>query len=237
MIPSREEIAKLLVCEDDEPTRELLCSRLELDRYRVLPAATASDALRHARYDRPDLLLLDLELPDAHGIDVLRTIRGGDDERPRLDRDLPIIVVTGYGAEEDRVRGLNEGADDYLVKPYSYGELLARIAKVLERRRPLRGDLLRADDIVVDRVRHLVTVAGRPCRLSRKEFSLLEVLASEPDRVFTKQDLLERIWSYNPAERTRTLDAHASRLRRKLDPAHGRYVVNVWAVGYKLVDS
>jgi len=123
MLPRREEIASLVVCEDDETTLELLCDHLAADRFGVLPAPTASDALRLCRYNHPDLLLLDLGLPDAHGLDVLREIRQADGVEARFDPRLPVIVLTGRGGATDTVRGLESGADDYLTKPFRYGEL------------------------------------------------------------------------------------------------------------------
>lgn len=225
----------VIVCEDDDATRELLSSNLALDRFRVLPAEDASAALRHSKYDHPDLILLDIALPDSNGIEVLRTIRAADGATSRHDPTVPILLITGRGEQADRVRGLNEGADDYLVKPFSYPELLARMHSVLRRCRGQGGSLLRAGEVVVDRARHQATVNGRPCTLSRKEFDLLAMLATEPGRVFTKRELLEGVWGHSDVCGTRTLDAHASRLRRKLDPA-GRYVINVWGVGYRLED-
>ncbi|HET9184612.1 MAG TPA: response regulator, partial [Solirubrobacterales bacterium] len=123
MLPRREEIASLVVCEDDATTLDLLCEHLAADRFEVLPAPTASDALRLCRYNHPDLLLLDLGLPDAHGLDVLREIRGADGIEAPFDPRLPVIVLTGRSGDTDRVRGLDSGADDYVVKPFRYPEL------------------------------------------------------------------------------------------------------------------
>src|SRR4051794_21234628 len=127
MLPQREEIATVVVCEDDETTLELLCDHLTADRYAALPAPSASDALRHCRYKQPDLLLLDLALPDASGLDVLRQIRGSAGAEARFDPQLPVIVLSGLGDDDERVRGFECGADDYLVKPVHYPELRARI--------------------------------------------------------------------------------------------------------------
>src|SRR5262249_3577572 len=131
MLPQRREIASLVVCEDDAPTLELICDNLTADRFCVLPAPNASDALRCCSYNHPDLLLLDLSLPDASGLDVLREIREADGVTSRFDPGLPVIVFTGCGSDEDRVRGLEAGADDYLVKPLFYPELRARVGAVL----------------------------------------------------------------------------------------------------------
>jgi DNA-binding response OmpR family regulator len=238
MLPHRQEIASLVVCEDDTPTLELLCDNLVADRFRVLPAPSASDALRLCRYNHPDLLLLDLTLPDACGLDVLREIREADGVHSRFNPRLPVIIVTGRGADEDRVRGLETGADDLIVKPYSYPELRARIGAVLRRGANRDEGPRRVGEIVIDVVRRRVWVGDREVQLSRKEFGLLRALASDPSRVFSKRELLKDVWGYrNPADRTRTLDSHASRLRRKLDPEHARYVVNCWGYGYRLVDG
>jgi DNA-binding response OmpR family regulator len=237
MLPQRREIANLVVCEDDAPTLELLCDNLVADRFGVLPAPSASDALRLCRYNQPDLLLLDLSLPDASGLDVLREIRGADGVSSRFDPSLPVIVLTGLGSDEDRVRGLEIGADDYMVKPLSYPELRARIGAVLRRGAGGREGPIRVGEIVVDPARRKAWVGEREVALSNKEFGLLRVLAGDPSRVFTKQELLEAVWGYRSPTRTRTLDSHASRLRRKLDPQSGRYVVNCWGYGYRLLDG
>jgi len=237
MLPQREEIASLVVCEDDAPTLELLCDHLVADRFGVLPAPNASDALRLCRYNHPDLLLLDLTLPDASGLDVLREIREADGVTSRFDPGLPVIVLTGRGADADRVRGLDSGADDYVVKPFSYSELRARIGAVLRRGSAGREGPCRVGEVVVDPARRKVWVGEREVALSNKEFGLLRVLATDPLRVFSKRELLESVWGYRSPARTRTLDSHASRLRRKLDPEHGRFVINVWGYGYRLVDG
>src|SRR3954452_12228730 len=127
MLPQREEIASLVVCEDDDVTLDLLCEHLAADRFGVMPAPSASDALRLCRYNQPDLLLLDLSLPDASGLDVLREIREADGIDRRFDPGLPVIVLSGRGDHTDRIRGLNAGADDYLTKPFNMEELRARI--------------------------------------------------------------------------------------------------------------
>jgi DNA-binding response OmpR family regulator len=237
MLPQKREIASVVVCEDDTPTLELLCDHLVADRFGVLPAPSASDALRLCRYKQPDLMLLDLSLPDASGLDVLQEIREADGVVSRFDPRLPVIVLTGRGSDEDRVRGLEFGADDYVVKPFHYGELRARIAAVLRRVEQRRNGPLRVGDIVVDPGRRRAWVGGREVRLSKKEFSLLRVLVADPHRVFSKRELLGEVWGYRTPTKTRTLDSHASRLRRKLDPESARFVINCWGVGYRLIDG
>ena len=237
MLPQRQEIDSIVVCEDDAVTLELLCDHLVADRYGVLPAPSASDALRLCRYNTPDLLLLDLSLPDASGLDVLREIRGADGIESRFDPQLPVIVLTGRGAQTDRVRGFAAGADDYLTKPFDLEELRARIGAVLRRRRSRRDGPMRIGELVVDPLCRRVMAGEREVPLAKKEFSLLNVLARDPTRVFTKAELLREVWGYSSPGKTRTLDSHASRLRRKLDPEHSRYVVNCWGIGYRLVDG
>jgi DNA-binding response OmpR family regulator len=235
MLPEREEIASLVVCEDDDVTLDLLCEHLAADRFGVMPAPCASDALRLCRYNQPDLLLLDLSLPDASGLDVLREIREADGIDSRFDPRLPVIVLSGRNSETDRVRGLDSGADDYLVKPFRYPELRARIGAVLRRRSHPQDGPRRVGDLVVDPVRRRVTVGEREVHLTNKEFDLLRALSSDPTRVFTKQELLDAVWAYKGPSKTRTLDSHASRLRRSLDPEKGRFVINCWGIGYRLI--
>jgi DNA-binding response OmpR family regulator len=238
MLPKREEIATVVVCEDDTATLDLLCDHLTADRFEVLPAPSATDALRLCRYNHPDLLLLDLGLPDASGLDVLREIRNADGVDSRYDPHLPIIVLTGRGGGTDRVRGLDLGADDYVQKPYSYDELRARITAVLRRGHSRHAGPVRVGEMMIDPSRRKVTVGDREVHLAKKEFTLLRVLASDPTRVFSKDELLRDVWGFRtPAGKTRTLDSHASRLRRKLDPEHHKYVVNCWGIGYRLVEG
>jgi DNA-binding response OmpR family regulator len=237
MLPERRALATVVVCEDDEATLELLCDHLEADRYLPLPAPSASDALRLCHYKQPDLLILDLLLPDAAGLDVLREIRNADGATSKFDPSLPVVIVSGRGVEHDRVRGLREGADDYLVKPLHYPELAARIARILARRDGRREGPCRIGELAIDPATRKVRVAGELVELAAKEFALLRALAADPRRVFTKEELLRDVWGYRSLGRTRTLDSHASRLRRKLDPEHSRFVHNCWGVGYRLIDG
>jgi DNA-binding response OmpR family regulator len=237
VLPEAKQLATVVVCEDDEATLELLCDHLIADRYEALPAPSASDALRLCHYKQPDLMLLDLLLPDAPGLDVLREVRAADGATSKFDPELPVIVLSGRGGEHDRVRGLREGADDYIAKPVHYPELVARVAAVLRRRRGPREGPRRVGDLVIDPATRTVQVGERPVELANKEFALLRALASDPTRVFTKEELLRDVWDFRSLGRTRTLDSHASRLRRKLDPEHSRFVVNCWGVGYRLIDG
>jgi DNA-binding response OmpR family regulator len=149
VLPNVEEIATVVVCEDDDPTRELLCDQLTADRYRALPAPSASDALRLCGYNHPDLMLLDLGLPDAPGIDVLREIRSSGE---RFDPELPVLVLSGRSSEADRLRGFEAGADDFLQKPFHYPELLARVSAVLRRRNGARRGPIQIGDLTVDEI-------------------------------------------------------------------------------------
>ena len=228
--PETRRLGTVVVCDDDEATLELLCDHLTADSYEALAAPSASDALRLCHFKQPDLMLLDLLLPDAPGLDVLREVRQADGATSRYDPELPVIVLSGRGSEHDRVRGLREGADDYVVKPVHYPELAARMAAVLRRRRGAREGPRRVGDLVIDPATRSVRVGGRPVELANKEFALLRALASDPTRVFTKEELLRDVWDFRSLGRTRTLDSHASRLRRKLDPEHARFVVNCWGV-------
>jgi DNA-binding response OmpR family regulator len=175
-------------------------------------------------------------LPDASGLDVLREIRATDGSNGRFDPGLPVVVLSGRGSPADRVRGLSEGADDYLVKPFAIEELIARLRAVLRRRSQRRQGPRRIGELFVDPSTREVTVGGRRVELANKEFALLRALAAEPTRVFSKEELLRDVWGFRSMGRTRTLDSHASRLRRKLDPEAARFVVNCWGVGYRLIE-
>jgi DNA-binding response OmpR family regulator len=237
MLPSAEPEATVVVCEDDPPTLDLLCDHLHADRFEALAAPSAADALRLCHYNNPDLLLLDIRLPDASGLDVLREIRASAGPTGRFDPVLPVIVLSGRSTDVDRVRGFSEGADDYVVKPFHYQEVAARIRAVLRRRDARREGPRRIGDLFIDPSRRKVRVADREVALANKEFTLLRALAADPHRVFTKEELLRDVWGFRSMGRTRTLDSHASRLRRKLDPEAGRYVVNCWGVGYRLIED
>jgi DNA-binding response OmpR family regulator len=156
----------------------------------------------------------------------------------RLDPDVPVIVLTGRASEADRVRGFARGADDYLVKPFHYGELLGRVRAVIRRGegRPQRG-IVRVGELTLDPATRAVRLAGRPVHLSAKEFALLQALAEEPTRVRSKNELLRNVWGYISIGQTRTVDAHACRLRKKLGGTGRPWVVNVRGVGYRLTEA
>ena len=230
--------ATIRVVEDDDATRTFLADNLCADGYDLLVADCASIGLTLLERKFPDLALIDVGLPDGSGLELLRRVRSADGLASRLNPDMPLIVVSGRATELDRVRGFDRGADDYVCKPFSYPELRGRVAALLRRadHRPARGRL-RAGHLEVDPPSREVRLRGERVALSQKEFALLRTLASDPTRVFTKEELLRTIWGYRARGSTRTLDSHACRLRHKL-AAHGdRYVVNVWGVGYRLVDA
>jgi DNA-binding response OmpR family regulator len=231
-------LAPLLIVEDDELTRAFLVEHLAADGYDPIEAATleeAHDALERAS---PSLVLSDLTLPDGSGLDLVARIRAADGIVSRVDPLTPVLLLTGRGAEMDRVRGFEKGADDYVVKPFSYAELRLRIAGLLRRAdgRPESG-VVRVGELVVDPSRRTVTVRGDAVSLTQKEYALLLALVREPTRVFAKDELLKTVWGFRSAGITRTIDSHACRLRRKLGHAGDEFVVNVWGVGYRLVDA
>ncbi|MBX5469614.1 MAG: response regulator transcription factor [Thermoleophilaceae bacterium] len=227
----------LLVVEDDEGTAAFLADNLAADGFEVATAAGAGEAIRAIEVRHPDLVVLDLMLADGSGLAVLDHVRAADGLASRVDPELPVIVVSGRGAEVDRVRGLSRGADDYLVKPFSYAELLARVRGLLRRSRPRRSQgVIRVGELTLDPARRTVMLSGEPVTLAPKEFALLHALAQDPERVHLKHDLLRDVWGYRSIGSTRTLDAHACRLRRKLSRSPRPFVLNVRGVGYRLTE-
>jgi DNA-binding response OmpR family regulator len=230
--------ATLLLVEDDPVLRTFLADNLTADGFELILADTLRDGLRELQYKRPDLAIVDLGLPDGSGLDLIGRVRAADGIASRLDPALPLVVLSGRSSELDRVRGLERGADDFVVKPFSYPELRLRIAAVLRRTRRRRGlGRLRIGDLELDPTSREVRLRGRRIELSQKEFALLRALAAEPTRVWTKSELLRDVWGFRSLGTTRTLDSHACRLRRKLAAEGDRFVINVWGVGYRLVDG
>jgi len=228
----------LLIVEDDGPTAAFLADNLTADGFAVATAGGAGEGLRAIEVRHPSLVLLDIALEDGSGLELLDRVRSADGMASRLDPDVPVIVVTGRSSEADRVRGFARGADDYLVKPFHYGELLGRIRAVIRRAegRPQRG-IVRVGELTLDPVTRAVRLAGRPVHLSVKEFALLQALAEEPTRVRSKNELLRDVWGYLSIGQTRTVDAHACRLRKKLAGTARPWVVNVRGVGYRLTEA
>jgi DNA-binding response OmpR family regulator len=219
----------VLVAELEPETGDYLGRQLRDDGFDVLGAARRSEALDLAERARPDLVLLaELEL-------CLR-LRRGEPGRT-WDRNVPVIVLAQSSDPVDRVRALDRGADDVIGRPFAYEELLARIRAVLRRTSSANGEVLVAGELVVDRRTRRVSVRDNVVALSAKEFELLARLAVEPSRVFTKEELLREVWGFRALGRTRTLESHASRLRRKINIGErDHYVVNVWGVGYRLLE-
>ena len=229
----------LLLAETEPGTRGFLERHLTDDGFHVLGAGAGGEALDLAEQARPDLLLLSARL-DESVVELCKRLREGEPGRS-WDRDVPVIVLGQPESDPvDRVRALSRGADDFVSTPFHYEELLARIHAVLRRSAARAGgELLRVHDVEIDLRTRRVRVAGVPVLLAGKELQLLVKLAEDPTRVWTKEELLREVWGFRSQGRTRTLDSHASRLRRKLNlPGLDRaYVLNVWGVGYRLVDD
>jgi DNA-binding response OmpR family regulator len=229
----------VLIVEDHIATRRFLADNLSADGFTVLEAATLADAHRLIAGGAPSLIVLDLGLPDGDGLDLLSVLRDGSPDGPgAAGSGLPVLVLSGRADEVDRVRGLERGADDFLAKPFGYLELRARIHALLRRAtRAPRAQPIRVATLELDPAAHEVRVEGRAVHLSRKEFALARMLASAPTRTFGREELLREVWGYRSPGRTRTLDTHAHRLRRKLSAGRVAFVVNVWGVGYRLCDE
>jgi DNA-binding response OmpR family regulator len=222
----------LLLAEREAEDRTFLERHLRSDGFDVVGVAAGGEALELAERARPDLVLLGNPLADAPALEVCSRIRAWDER-------LPVIILDGGEADTiDRIRAFDRGCDDWLARPFDYEELLARIRAVLRRAAPDHGGRIRAGAIAVDRATRRVCVDGTGVPLAGKEFELLCKLASDPTRVFTKEQLLRDVWGFRSAARTRTVDSHASRLRRKLAAAGGgECVINIWGVGYKLLEA
>ena len=232
-----EEQPLILVVEDDEATAAFLADNLIADGFRVARAASVGEGLRAIEVRQPRLVparsgARRAERPGAAGPRAV-----GRRLATRIDPQLPVMVLTGRAGEADRVRSLNRGADDHLCKPFLYAELLARMRAVLRRTEVRRGlGTRRVGELTVDPLTRTVRLADRTIELSAKEFALLQALAEQPTRVFLKQELLRDVWGFRSAGNTRTLDAHACRLRKKLTPSMRPFVINVRGVGYKLTE-
>jgi DNA-binding response OmpR family regulator len=231
-------VPTILVVEDDALTRTFLADNLTADGYELLEAGSASEGARLLRTAFPDVAIVDLGLPDGDGLELLQLVREADHAASRIDPELPLLVLSGRVSELDRLRGFERGCDDYLVKPFSYQELRARVAALLRRtrHRPHLGRL-KVGSLEIDPLSRQVWLRGEPLSLSKKEFALLRALASEPTRVFTREELLRGVWGFRSMGATRTLDSHAYRLRGKVNAAGDRFIINVWGVGYRLLDG
>lgn len=220
--------SKILIVDDEANVRQLVRSYLGKEGYQVLEAADGASALTLARREKPDLVVLDLMLPEVDGLEVARILRG--------ESDVFILMLTARTEESDKLIGLGIGADDYLTKPFSPRELVARVKAMLRRSEKTAPSVLRAGDIEVDPERHEARVAGQPLELTSKEFEILAELAANPGIVYSREKLLENVWGYDYFGDERVVDVHMAKLRKKLedDPASPRRLVTVRGVGYKL---
>jgi DNA-binding response OmpR family regulator len=229
-------VAKVLVVDDEPNIREVVGLYLRRDGHAVVSAGDGDEALRLYRQTQPDLVVLDLMLPGLSGLEVCR--------RLQVSRRVPLIMLTAKGEEEDRIVGLGVGADDYVIKPFSPRELAARVEAVLRRVNETQTvseaeKVLVFDELEIDPNTREVTVRGEPVALRAREFDLLYHLASQPKRVFTRDQLMEVVWGYTFAAETSTVTVHMRRLREKIegDPTQPRYLHTVWGVGYRFVDQ
>lgn len=241
----------ILVVDDEDTVREMLEYNLKREGFRVVAAAEGSEAVRLAYAEKPDLIVLDIMLPGMSGFDVCRAVR--------KELNMPILMLSAREEEIDKVLGLELGADDYLTKPFSLREMLARVRAMLRRSQTLASQAavkqvpisgtgsyildtetpprLVAGDLTIDLAQHTVTLAGRQVSLKPKEFDLLSFLAAHTMQVFTRETLLTRVWGYDYPGSKRTVDVHVSGLRTKLeqDPAQPQFIETVMSVGYKFV--
>ncbi|HZA59453.1 MAG TPA: response regulator transcription factor [Solirubrobacterales bacterium] len=220
---------EILLVEDETAITEPLAEALEREGFSARVAGTAADGLRMAAESAPDLVLLDIGLPDGSGLDVCRELR--------REGEVPVIMLTARGSEADRVAGLELGADDYVVKPFSAREVTARVRAVLRRATASAGsrERIAIGDLELDTGRHTATLSGEQLELSRKEFELLRTLMERAGNVITRQALIEDVWDMNWFGSTKTLDVHMSGLRKKLgdDAADPRYIHTVRGVGFR----
>ena len=223
-------VARILVVDDEPKIVQLVRDYLERAGFAVFTARDGNEALMRARQERPDLIVLDLGLPELDGLEVTR--------RLRRDSGVPIIMLTARHEETDKVVGLELGADDYVTKPFSPRELEARVRAVLRRQSRDQDDLLRAGDLILNVPRLRTDVAGRGVSLTATEFELLAALARQPGRVFTRAQLLDAIHGVAFDSYERAIDAHVKNIRRKIepDPRTPRYLLTVYGVGYRLAD-
>jgi len=222
---------RVLVVDDDAKTVELVKLYLKRDGYRVLTACDGIEALRLAREGHPDLIVLDLMLPGIDGLEICRTLR--------TESDVPVIMLTAKTTDQDKLVGLDLGADDYITKPFSPRELAARVRAVLRRLPGERGPAeIKHGELTVNFLKHEAFLEGKPLNLTTVEFKLLAALIKEPGRVFSRAQLIENALGHDFEGFDRTVDVHVLNLRRKLepDPSHPEYIKTVYGAGYKLAE-
>lgn len=226
--------AKILVVEDEEALSHLLSYNLGKEGFDVAVCSDGDEALIAVDEEKPDLILLDWMLPNTSGVEICRQVRA-----QTQTRDIPVIMLTARGEEEDRIRGLELGADDYVTKPFSMSELVARIRAVLRRTRPtIAGDVATFADITLDRETCRVRRGGRDIHLGPTEFRLLDVLMQRPGRVFSREQLLDRVWGTDVYVEIRTVDVHVGRLRKALNRrGEADPIRTVRASGYALDET
>ena len=226
-----DQMKTILVVDDEPIVREVVVRYLQRDGYSTLEAGDGDDARTLLERSSPDLVVLDVMLPGTDGLELCRWIRSRS--------ELPVILLTARGEEADRIVGLELGADDYVTKPFSPRELAARVRTVLRRTQPAeRTDERRAfGDVEIDAATRDVRKSGAPVQLTAREFDLLWFLAGNPRRVFSRDQLMSRVWGYEAAVDTGTVTVHVRRLREKIesDPSNPRHLETVWGVGYRLV--
>ena len=225
---------KILVVDDEAAIRQMVCLTLTQSGYECVQAADATSAQERLREAPPDLILLDWMLPGISGVDYARRLRSD-----KLTRDIPIILVTARVEEEDKVRGLDSGADDYITKPFSTRELLARIKALLRRAAPHAAGLpVEVEGLALDPATHRVTARGKGLNLGPTEFRLLHFLMTHPERVHSRERLLNDVWGNNVYVEERTVDVHIRRLRKALvDSGHDRLIQTVRGSGYRFSGS
>lgn len=217
-----DEAERLLVVDDEDTVRELLAATLRFAGFRVTSAATAGEAIASATADPPDLVLLDVMLPDADGFEVVRQLRGR----------TPVLFLTARDRQSDKVTGLSLGADDYVTKPFDLEELIARIRAILRRTGGQHAGVLTVGPLALDADGHQVTRHGRPVRVSATEFRLLRHLMENAGRVVTKAQILDRVWRYDFGGDASIVDTYISYLRRKVDTEEPKLIHTVHGVGY-----
>ena len=224
----KEELPQILIVDDEHPILRFLSASLG-GQYRILQAATGEDAIRYAATERPDLIILDLGLPDIDGVEVTRRLREWT--------DIPIIIVSVREQENDKVAALDAGADDYLTKPFGAGELMARIRVALRHSPPIEADaVFRNNNLTVDLARRIVSVAGQDIVLTPTEYDILRALIQHAGKVLTHRQLLRTVWGDAYESETHLLRVNVSNLRRKIekDPARPQHIITEPGVGYRL---